>query len=309
MPARRRRTGFLRWRRGSERPGLHPSAARRRRQVLGELRPVQPLQADPSGLGPAGQLGERGGDGPVRCHLLLAEGHHEQRRVTPELPHEVAKQQQRGCVGPVRIIQRDHQATLARGGSQERRGRVEEPEAGLAAVIAAPAGWRRGGPQVLVRSLELRHQSVQRCRVALQSLPIGRIGPKELIPDDLDPGPEGGCPLTFGSPAPAHRYAEGFRLPGQSSGQRRLADPRFPANQDGPTRPAKRFGQGGPQLPELRRPPDEDTTRPSDTLDAHPDDCSLPLRSVVPIARALPTTAASSRNLAAATVTTRTASR
>jgi hypothetical protein len=32
-------------------------------QVLGELRPVQPFQADPSGLGPAGQIGERGGDG------------------------------------------------------------------------------------------------------------------------------------------------------------------------------------------------------------------------------------------------------
>jgi len=35
-------------------------------QVLAEFRPVQPFQTDPSGLGPASQIGERGGDGPVR---------------------------------------------------------------------------------------------------------------------------------------------------------------------------------------------------------------------------------------------------
>jgi hypothetical protein len=147
-------------------------------QVLGEVGPVQPFQTDPSGLGPAGQVGERDGDRPIRCHLLLAEGHHEEHRVEPELADEVAKEQQRGRVGPVRIIQHDHQATPARCGSQERRGRVEEPESGLATVIGSPADWSRGGPRALVRSLELRHHSKQGCRIALQSLPVGGIRPK-----------------------------------------------------------------------------------------------------------------------------------
>ena len=115
-------------------------------QVLGEFRLAQPCQADPSGLGPAGQLGECRGDGRTRRHLLLTEGHHEQQWAAPRFPHEMAKQQQRRRVGPVRIIQHDHQATLARCDPQERRHRVEEPEPGLPAVIGAPAGPEKGRP-------------------------------------------------------------------------------------------------------------------------------------------------------------------
>jgi len=89
-------------------------------QVSGEFRPVQPLQADPSGLGSAGQLGERRGGGRIRRQLLVAERHHKEQWVLPGLTHQMAKQQQRRRVGPVRIIQHDHQATPARCDPQER---------------------------------------------------------------------------------------------------------------------------------------------------------------------------------------------
>jgi hypothetical protein len=242
-------------------------------QVSGELRLIQPSQSDPSGLRPAGQIGERGGDGPIRCHLPLTDGHHKQHRITLEFTQQVAKQQQRGRVRPMRIIQHDHQATLARGGPQERRRRVEQPEAGLPAVRGDPAGWGSGGPHPFVRSPQLRQHPKQRCRRALQSLPIGRIRPNELIPDDLDPGPKGGHSLAFGSPAPPHRYSQGFRLPGQPNGKRRLADTRFSGNDNGPTRSTKSLSQGGPQLPKLRPPPDEGNARRGDT---HRHECSFP---------------------------------
>jgi hypothetical protein len=166
-------------------------------ELLGELRHAQPLQTDPSGLRAAGQIGERLGDGRVRRRLLLAEGHQEQHGVTSELADEVTKQQQRGRVGPVRIIEHDHQATTTGGDPQEGRHRVEEPEPGFPAVIGVPAGWSRGGPHALIRSLELRHHPVQGCRGALRSLPVAGIRPEKLLPHDLDPGPEGGRSLAL----------------------------------------------------------------------------------------------------------------
>jgi hypothetical protein len=238
-------------------------------QMLGELRPVQPVQTDPAGLGAAAQIGERGGDRRVRCHLLLTERHHEQHRVTPKLPHQVAKQQHRGRVSPVRIVQHDHQATLPRRDPQQRRRRVEQPESGLPTVVGAPAGWGRGGPHALVRSLELRHHPVQGGRSALQPLPLGGIRPQQLVPHDLDPGPEGGRSLTLGSPAPPDRYASGFGLRGQPDGQGGLADPRLPRDEHGPARSTERLAQGSPQLPQLRRPSDEGSTRRGDTPRAH----------------------------------------
>lgn len=88
-------------------------------QVPGEFRPAQPVQADPPGLGPAGQLSEGRGNRRIRRYLLLTEGHHEQHRGTPGFAHEMTKQQQRRRVGPVSIIQHDHQAPPARRGPQE----------------------------------------------------------------------------------------------------------------------------------------------------------------------------------------------
>jgi hypothetical protein len=107
---------------------------------MGEVLPVQSTQPDRSGLEPAGQIGECGGDRRIRGYLLLTEGHHKQHRVTLELPYQVAQQQHRGRIRPMRIVQHDHQAALTRDRSKKRRHCVEELKAGLPAVIDLPAG-------------------------------------------------------------------------------------------------------------------------------------------------------------------------
>ena len=115
----------------SARSARRPVDAGGELDVVGDPVRVEAAQRDPARALDPGELAERVGERVVAAELDVAVGADQQQAGAGEPAGDEAQQQQRGLVGPVQVVEHDHQRARARGAGEEAGERVEEPEARL----------------------------------------------------------------------------------------------------------------------------------------------------------------------------------
>jgi hypothetical protein len=185
---------------------------------LGDLRKVEPAQADALGRAVAAQLGQRGGERGTSAHLGVAVGADREERRRSAGAQEKRQQQQRRAVGPVQIIEHEHQRA-ADGECAERvvdGGEEAVPRAGVGAL--GGAGGARQAPEL--RGGRAGQRTRPRLADLSQDLRERLVGRERVLR------------------AAAQQHG-GVRCGGEAQRQRCLADARLPCHQDQPPRAAR----------------------------------------------------------------------
>ena len=214
--------------------------------VLGDpFRVEAPERHPPRPLDP-GEVPERVGERVMAPELDIPVGA-DQEQVRPREPAgDEAQQEQRGLVGPMQVVEHDHQRPGARGADEEVAERVEEPEArllglhvGRLADVAEPVGdlgddlGYVGGP-----AAELPAQP-------------DRVGVADVRAQRLRPGPVRGLSLGLVAASPVDAGAADPGVGRELLGRPRLADPGIPRDQQQPPATGVRALELGAHLLEL----------------------------------------------------------
>ena len=191
----------------------------------------------------------------VAAELDVAIGAEHQQAARGELPGGEAEQEERGLVGPVEVVEHDHQWAVACGGEQQAGHGVEEAEAGLLAV-----GTRRRLDVELLGDLGDQLGDLGRPAAELPRQCDGVRVPG-VGADRLHPRPVGRCALVLAAAAPVNPGAAHAGVGSQFLRRARLADPRLAHQQL--QRPAAGEGavDGLAQALELALATDEDAAR------------------------------------------------
>ncbi len=166
----------------------------------------------------AAQLRKRFGERVLVADLDRPVGAEDHQRRVLRRAREVAKQQQARLVGPVQVVQEQHQRAKVRGVGQQRGDRLEQAEALL---LGAEARRPVGGARVL----ELRHDRGE-LRAPRGDL-HGQLGGRaagDVVAQRLDERLVGDEGLLVAA-ARQHRRAPLVRRAGELPRQARLADP------------------------------------------------------------------------------------
>ena len=188
------------------------------RDQLGDLGLAESRQRKPLHRPRAAQLRERFGERVLLADLDRPVGAEDHQRRALGRACEVAKQQQARLVGPVQVVQEQHQRAKMRGVGQQRGDRLEQAEALL---LGAEAGRPVGGARVL----ELR-QDRGELRAPRGDLhgQLGRGAAGDVVAQRLDERLVGNEGLLMAA-ARQHRRAPLVRRAGELPYQARLADP------------------------------------------------------------------------------------
>ena len=146
-----------------------------------------------------------------------------------------SRRAQRRLVGPVQIVEHEHERALLRAAAQQPGERVEEPEARL---LAGEAG--RGRQRRQARA-QLGHELRQLGRVGAErrAQPL-RLGRRHELAQHLHPGPEGRRALAFEAAPDQHLRAALARHARELLGRARLADAGLAGEQHEPAAAGER---------------------------------------------------------------------
>ena len=166
----------------------------------------------------------RQGVAPVE---LVAAMDREQHHPAPdEAPGDVVQQLARRAVGPVDVVEHQHQTPIAGPQVEQRHERLEEPLLGLRRI----PGGRSRRPVRELRE-QLRQLSGRRAELDAQG---GGVGLVEAVPHRLDERQVRERELRFGAAAPQDVEPQLARPAGQLGGQAGLPDSGLPGEQDEP---------------------------------------------------------------------------
>jgi hypothetical protein len=189
---------------------------------------------------------------PARHLDVAVRAHHEKVGVR-HLAGEESQQEQRGLVGPVEIVEDEHQRPGLGAALQERRDRIEQAKARLLGVDRRRSG--EVGKAIVNLGNDLRHIRHGGAEDLFQHATVALV---ELDAKDLRPGPVGRRALALPGAAPEDGGVAGRGALRQLVGELALADARLAGNQN--DRAAAGDGALEPvvQRGELRLAADED---------------------------------------------------
>jgi hypothetical protein len=215
-----------------------------------ELRDLLELEAakwDTLAGGLARQLAEQRGQRMPATHLGLAVQAHDHQSTRIELAREEARQSQGRIVGPVQVVERQHQRLSRAGAHEEAAHALEQAKARLLVVVQDAKGR-----DVADQLAELRHQLAElggaRPEIAGERGPIGGPG---VLAQHLRPGPEGRRPAALVTAPEERQRAARARFARELLGGAGLADPRLADQQHQP--PLAREGRVERQRQPLAR--------------------------------------------------------
>ncbi len=210
---------------------------------------VERPHLDPAYLQPR-QVGQGLAELGVAARVDGPHRRHQQDRVTGELCGDMAEQLQRGVIGPVQVLERDHQRLPRR--SQQLRHGGERPQ-------------RRRGRRAGAIGVLTDHPG----GLAEQCGDLGRVvGTRGERPDHREPGPVRRGEIGLVAAPLQHQDSPRLRASDQLCGQQALPDPRVAGDQDDAAVPPR--GQvvegvveGGQRLgsPDHRLPGGQDVVR------------------------------------------------
>lgn len=205
----------------------------------------------------AREAAEGGREIGARVRLGVAvRGDRQQRDVRQRARDELQREQRRG-VGPVQVVEHDDERTLLRDRRQQRRERVEEPEASLVGVQLGRLRGRSERPGELWQQAgDPRGALGERCA---QRRGVGATA--EHAPD-LHPGPVRGRPAAVPAAAPRPRGAARRGVLDELARERGLADAGLARQQDQAAAAGEGAFQARVELRKLASAPHEAWTAP-----------------------------------------------
>ena len=197
--------------------------------VLGEA-----AEQDLLGQPLAQEVGEHGGERAAGLELGVAVGPDDEHRDLRQPLRQVLDQEQRRLVGPVQVLEDEHQRRVARGALDELGDAVQQ----VAALLLGRQRHRLG--DVGVADAQLGHELGDLGRVLAERLAqhLGRHLARRLL-DVLDGGQVGRRALLVDAVAGEHAQTEPPRLGGRLLDEARLADAGLAADEH-ESRPRRR---------------------------------------------------------------------
>ena len=225
-------------------------------QVLDDVARAEPAQHEPSACGLARDFGEHLGQRLPGPRIRVPVGGEQQQAARSELAREEAQEQQRGGVGGVQVVERDHERPCLARPPEELGGRVEEAEADELGLE------RRRRRQTGEAVGELRHDlgQVGGARAGLLGQRRGLAG-AHVGPQRLDPRPVRGRAAGLPAAPDQGRRAAGARVPRQLLRQAALADPGLARQQEQAPAAGEGVLDAGVELRQLPFAPDEHARR------------------------------------------------
>ena len=185
------------------------------------------------------------GDVRVLSRLHCSVRRHDEHRRVAQLVHEELQQEQRRRVGPLQVVEDEHQRCVVGTTPEERRHRIEEVEARVLRLWRDGRRWRLQPPQ-------LRHE----LREVWRTGPVRN--PWQAGPDHLNPRPVGRSPLALPAPPPEHEVTPRRGLTRQLLHEPGLPDARLPDDEEEASAAGGGVFQTRAQLHELVVSTDED---------------------------------------------------
>jgi hypothetical protein len=200
----------------------------------------------------AEQLGQGAAQAVVPVHLDVPVGGDQQQARVGQLPRHELQQQQAGPVGPVEVVEDDHQTGVGRCLAERGGHGVEEAEPGHLGVERG----RRQGPRGGHRQLGHELAELGRVLAELGGQRRGRAAGGQGA-QRQSPRPVGGRALTLVAAAPHHPDLAGPGVGGELLGDAGLADARLAGDEHELPLSAEGAVERGPQPGPLGVPADE----------------------------------------------------
>jgi hypothetical protein len=224
--------------------------------VLADVRLVETAKRDPPHRRLARQLGQRRGERIAKGRVDVPVGANDEQAAVSQPACDELEEQQRGLVGGVQIVEREHERPLCGGAREKREHGVEEAEASRLRVE------RRRLRQIAKELAQFRQQLCHLASAGTELLTkaLG-IALTDVGPKRLHPGPVGGG--TARLPTSADQNVCGARpsVEDKLFGEAAFSDAGLTDEEEEVATAGTRVLEAREELSQLRRTADEDASR------------------------------------------------